>query len=567
MTSATSFHGDIPSRRNRKKRKRSRRKWLLVFLPAIVVIGVLTHYSFRTVEFPEADRPYLVYLAQIQEFPVIIEDKEPYVPLTFIKDKIDPDVYWDASGVMVVTTKDKVIKLRTDSLTAYVNQHPAPLQFPVILEDGEPYVPSNTLQSLYPVSTVYNAEAGMFSVKRLDQVVKAGTLVSDAFLRQGPSVLSPRVKELDEGTEVTIYGESGRWLQVETEDGLCGFVRSKQVAGVIERPPVVDSVADYVPKSLRGDKVVLAWEQVYSARIDTSKIGDMPGLNVVSPTWFHLSDDQGNVENRGDINYVNWAHSRGYQVWALFSNSFDLERTSKVLRDSELRDKVISQILVYCKIYRLDGINIDFENVYLDDGPYLTQFVRELTPLLHEQGLTVSIDITVRSKSPTWSLFLERDKLSETVDYVMLMSYDQYSSGSGVAGPVSSISWTESNIVTTLLEVPSKKLVLGIPFYTRLWTERTEDGTTTVTSKALGMESVSKWLREQNVTPSYQAQTGLFYAEKRTGSTTYKVWIEDASSVEKRVELANKYSLAGIAAWSRGFETPDIWSTIENTLK
>ena len=559
--------GSIPSRRSRKRRKRSPRKWLPALVLVVVVIGISAYYSLRTVEPPEADRPYLVYLAEIQEFPVIIENKEPYIPLSFIKEQIDPNVYWDESGVMVVTTKDKVIKLKTDSLTAYVNRHPAPLQFPVILVDEEPYVPSNTLQALYPVSTTYNAEAGMFLVRRLDRMAKVGKLTSDAFLRLGPSVFSPRVKEIKEGTEVVIYSESGRWLKVETKDGLCGFVRTKQVANVFERPPEVNEVSDYVPKSLEGDKVVLAWEQVYSARIDTSKIGDMPGLNVVSPTWFHLSDDQGGIENRGDINYVDWAHSKGYQVWALFSNSFNPERTSKVLRDSEIRDRVISQILVYCKIYKLDGINIDFENVYLDDGPYLTQFVREITPLLHEQGLTVSIDVTVRSESPNWSLFLERDKLSDTVDYVMLMSYDQYPQGSHVAGPVSSIPWTESNIETTLLEVPSKKLVLGIPFYTRLWEETKEEGETKITCKALGMESVSKWLREHNPTTTYQEETGLLYAEKTVGNKTYKVWIEDKDSVEKRVQLVNKYNLAGVAAWSRGFETPDIWHTIANTIE
>ena len=145
------------------------------------------------------------------------------------------------------------------------------------------------------------------------------------------------------------------------------------------------------------------------------------------------------------MRYVNWAHSKGYQVWALFSNSFDTERTSVVLRDSGLRDRIISQLLIYANIYKLDGINIDFENVNLADGPYLTQFVREMTPLLHGQGLTVSVDVTVKSTSPNWSLFLERDKLSQVVDYVMLMAYDQYPHGSKVAGPVS-VSYTHLDV-------------------------------------------------------------------------------------------------------------------------
>ena len=161
----------------------------------------------------------------------------------------------------------------------------------------------------------------------------------------------------------------------------------------------------------------------------------MPGLNVLSPTWFRLGETPGEVENYADSRYVSWAHERGYKVWALFSNSFELERTRAVLRSSDLRDKVISQILLYARMYSLDGINIDFENVYHDDAPYLTQFVREMTPLLHEMGLTVSIDVTVKSQSPTWSMCFERSRLAEVVDYVMLMAYDEFYAGSPVAGP------------------------------------------------------------------------------------------------------------------------------------
>ena len=559
--------GDIPSRGDRKRRNTSStwRAWLLV--PFLLVICVFTYFSCRTLRPLKSDALYLAYMGEIQDSPAIIKEGEPYVPLKFIQEKLDPHAHWDPAGVIVVTTKDKVIKLKTDSLTAYVNQHPARLQFPVTIENDEPYVPAHTLEVLYPVTTVQNVEVGMFTIKRLDRLIRVSTLTSDAILRTTPSIFGLRSKKVMEGEKVNIYGEEGRWVQVETEDGLCGFITANHLGEVREEPPLIEDPLDYVPKPLRGDKVVLAWEQVYSVNPDTSKLYDMPGLNVVSPTWFHLADDQGEIENRADITYVNWAHSKGYQVWALFSNSFDPEITSTVLRSSELRDKVISQILIHSRIYKLDGINIDFENVNLEDGPYLTQFVREMTPLLHEQGLTVSIDITVKSKSPNWSLFLERDELSQVVDYVMLMSYDQYPQGSTVPGPVSSIPWTESNIIKTLEEVPNSKLVLGIPFYTRLWTETKEDGTTKVTSKALGMKSISDWLAREGVTPWYDPETGLFYGEKTIGNATHKVWIEDDTSVTKRLELVKKYDLAGVAAWSRGFETEDIWETIDRLLR
>ncbi len=542
--------------------------WPAIMLAAIVLLmgAAVIYPSFQYAEPPLGSRPYLVYQGEVQKFPVVVEDGEVYVPLKFIQEKLDPHVHWDEKGVMVVTTQDKVVKLKTQSLTAYVNQHPVNLEFPVILDGRQPYVPASTLETLYPVTTRLNREYGIFLVRALDVPRFVGETNTRTVLRTKASPLARRVKVLPQGEQIVVYGHGARWLRVETSLGLCGFLPKKHVSGLREEPPEAPEPAEYTPRPLKGDKVVLVWEQVDRITPDPSTLGDMPGLNVVSPTWFHLAETPGEVENRADMRYVNWAHSRGYQVWALFSNSFDPDRTSVVLRDSDLRDQVISQLLIYADIYKLDGINVDFENVYLEDGPYLTQFIRELTPLLHNQGLTVSIDITVKSSSPNWSLFLERDKLAQVVDYVMLMAYDQFPHGSKVAGPVSTIPWTEWAIRKTLEEVPKHKLVLGVPFYTRLWIETYEHGQTTVTPRALGMEGIARWLREQNVTPGYQADTGLLYAEKKEGNVTYKVWLEDAGSMEQRIRLVNKYDLAGVAAWRRGFETPDIWEVINETL-
>lgn len=542
--------------------------WALIVAVILMFAGVfmLTYPSFQWAESPHGSRPHLVYRGEVQRFPVVVEKGEAYVPLQFIQSKLDPNVFWDESGMMVVTTSDKVVKLSKDSLTVYVNQHPVGLRFPVILEGKEPYVPASTLETLYPVSTEHNQEAGIFLVKRLDTPNKIGEVSGNSILRIGASVLSKRIEILTVGDQVAVYGESGRWLKVETNDGFCGFIPKKQITGLRDEPPLVKQPSEYVPSPLQGKKVVLVWEQVDTITPDPSNIEDMSGLNVVSPTWFHLAGTPGELENRADMRYVNWAHSRGYQVWALFSNSFDPSRTSVVLRDSDLRDKIISQLLIYAKIYKLDGINIDFENVNLADGPYLTQFVREMTPMLHRQGLTVSIDITVKSTSPNWSLFLERDKLAQVVDYVMLMAYDQYPHGSKVAGPVSTIPWAEWTIKKTLDEVPKEKLVLGVPFYTRLWKETPENSGTKVTPRALGMESIAGWLRDEDVTPKYQHDTGLLYAEKKVGNNTFKVWLEDGQSMKKRVQLVNQYGLAGVAAWRRGFETQDIWETIKDTL-
>ncbi len=541
--------------------------WPYFILPVIatLVFLALFYQSFLYVEKPHASRPHLVYLGRNQTHPVVVEGSESYVSFSFVKEVLDPDVFWDDSGVVVVTTENKVVKLKTDSLTAYVNQHPVQLSLPVILDGNEPYIPGTTLEILYPVTTYYAPEHGTFSVERTDREAALGTVLNVAVAREKASVRARRVGTIEPGTTVQIYESCKGWHLVGTSCGLYGYIKSADLSAQETAPPEIPEALPYVPAPLKGDKVALVWEQVERYTPDPKSIGFLDGVNVVSPTWFRLGETPGKVDNYADSRYVDWAHSRGYQVWALFSNSFELERTRTVLRDSDLRDQVMAQMLVYAEIYSLDGINLDFENVYRDDAPYLTQFVREFTPLLHQQGLTVSIDVTVRSLSPTWSLCYERTRLSETVDYMMLMAYDQYGAGSKVAGPNASIPWTEWAIKTSLEEIPKGRLVLGIPFYARLWQETVSNGTTQITQRALGMQAARDWLQKEGVVPILDQKTGMKYGEKQSGQTTYRIWLEDAESIEKRLQLAEVYDLAGVAAWSRGFEDEETWKAIGNS--
>ncbi len=550
-----------PSRTERRKGRVP--AWpFLSFALLCVALAVLLGPSFTYIRPSASDKPSFIYRGEPQRFPLIMEGSEAYLPFSFVKETVDPDAFWD-EGQVVVTTKDKVVKMRTDSTTAYVNQNPVDLRLPVIQEGGEPYIPASTLMFLYPLSLSVFPEIGIVQAKRTDIWVMSGTVKQGAILRLRPSSLAPRLGNLEVGNEVEVFQMDGNWLRVESSTGLYGFLMARDVTGIESRAPKVTGPEPYVPVPISGREVGLVWEQVDRRTPDPWTLPEMPGLNVVSPTWLHLGEEPGQVLNYIDSRYVDWAHGRGYQVWALFSNSFELERTRTMLRDSSLRDKVVSQILLLCQMYSLDGINLDFENVYAEDAQYFTQFVRELAPLLHQEGLTVSVDVTVKSMSPTWSMCYERAKLAGAVDYVMLMAYDEFWASSPVAGPVSSIPWTEWTIQTTLKEVPAEKLILGVPFYTRIWKETTSEGRVTVTQGAYGMKSTQEWLLREGLTPVPDAETGLSYAEKRIGQENYRVWIEDSDSMRSRTGLARKYDLAGIGAWRRGFETPDIWDVIE----
>ena len=291
------------------------------------------------------------------------------------------------------------------------------------------------------------------------------------------------------------------------------------------------------------------------------------GLDILSPTWFDVADADGNLTNKAERAYVDEAHAKGYRVWALVTNSFDRDLTREVLADPRARQNVIRQLAVYSLIYDLDGINIDFENVYDEDKDRLTAFVGEMSDLLRQMGLISSIDVTVPAQSSYWSLCFDRKALAEKVDYMMVMTYDEHWAACPVSGSVASLPWVETNIEKMLKLVPKEKLLLGIPLYTREWIETNDGGRIKTRSKTLWMEDVDALIAEKKLTPTWLAEAGQDYLSYEEDGKTHRIWIENAKSIQKRLSLVHKYELAGAASWRKGFETDDIWPIYQEYLK
>jgi spore germination protein YaaH len=243
------------------------------------------------------------------------------------------------------------------------------------------------------------------------------------------------------------------------------------------------------------------------------------------------------------------ANARGLAVWALVGNNFDPDLTRSVLSSSGRREKVIRQLLAYTHLLDLDGLNIDFENMYRADGRLFVQFLRELIPLAHAQGLAVSVDVSVPSESDNWSRVYDRRAIAQTVDYVALMAYDEHWAGSPVAGSVASLPWTEAAIQATLSEgVPREKLLLGLPFYTRLWEEHAlPSGGVKVKSTAFSLPGTRAFIQQNSLLPKLDPASRQNFVILSAGSSTLKVWLEDEHSLRKRLALVKKYQLAGVA--------------------
>lgn len=361
-------------------------------------------------------------------------------------------------------------------------------------------------------------------------------------------------------------------LIYSTEDGVSreyNVSRKLYLKKIGEKWIVYNSTAAYsIANAIeKTEKINLAWQYLGQSTPDMSNTSKIAGLNVISPTWFTLSSGNGDIKSIADIKYTNWAHKNGYQVWALVTNDFDKDMTAQMLSNPDSRKKAINTLIQYAKDYKLDGINVDFENMYTKDKDLFTQFVKELYLETKPLGITLSVDVTVIIKYSNWSECYDRKALAQVSDYIALMAYDQYWAGSPVSGSVSQLKWVEDHLKKVLLEVPKEKLLLGMPFYTRVWKEEYDaSNKLVVTSRAVSMQYAEQLVAENNASKIWDAVSGQYYATYKKDGATYKIWLEDESSIKLRVELSQKYNLAGVASWKMGFEKPGIWDVIAAAL-
>ncbi|MGD9678965.1 MAG: glycosyl hydrolase family 18 protein [Vulcanibacillus sp.] len=556
------------------KKKKNNKVVIIIFtfiLCLFILVGLLLTYYylpyFQKVEINSSNEIQLYYMGELMEQVGYENENVTYLPYNFIKEFIDPEIKWDENGKFaIITTTENVFHFPLGRNEGLLNLEPYTFTYPLIEYNGNVYIPVDPISNYYDIEIEYFQEEAILIIHDLKQPILQGTIIKDAKIRTEAKLNSPSIEDIIVGTKISIMKEVNGWYWIEDGNGLIGYVNKHNVQLLDIKTSLINKNV-YQPWNPIGKPIQLIWEYTnkYST-IDIKKIGDITGVQVVSPTWFNLQED-GLIENIADKEYITWAHNNSYQVWALFTNSFDPELTHEMLTDANLRIKVIKQLLTYVDLYQLDGINIDFENIYLKDKDLLVQFIRELTPLLHEKNRTVSMDVTFKSLSENWSLFYDRKRLGEIVDYIIVMGYDEHWAASPVAGSVSSIPWVEKGLKGILEEVPNDKVILAVPLYTRLWTEETdEQGNVKVSSKTFTMDTVDQWIRENNANIEYDEKSGQNYVEVNKGSTNYKIWIEDELSMQKRIDLMNKYHLAGIAAWRRGFESKDFWTTTSSYI-
>ncbi|BEP30090.1 glycosyl hydrolase family 18 protein [Helicovermis profundi] len=350
---------------------------------------------------------------------------------------------------------------------------------------------------------------------------------------------------------------------VLTEDKYIGYIDITSIDNVSK------SYGEKVQEKINSKTINMTWEYVNKSNPNTNNIGQMVGLNVISPTWFSLKNSSGEINSKLSETYKKWARERKYEIWPLVSNQFNKEMTREFVNNAVARERFINNLLRIYKDNGFKGINIDFENMYKEDSYVFSVFINELTMKFKENGIKVSIDVTVPDGSDFWSKCYNREELGRVVDYMVVMTYDEHWASSPVSGSVASYGWVESNIEKLLEKVPPSKLILGIPFYTREWRETpslTIPNKMDVKSVAITLKRIKAIIEEKKPNLIWDEYSKQYYYSYIENGKLIKVWIEDEKSISEKVSLVNKYKLIGIASWRRGYENIEIWDIINKEL-
>ena len=523
------------------------------------------------------DEAALIVDNELSDYKAKIIDKKIYVDYKFVHDSLNSRFYWDANeNVLLYTTASDIISAAADSNSYSVTKQTNDFGYPIVKATSDSALIALDYVKQYSNITFksYDDPARIVITSKWDEIDSA-TVSKPTQVRVKGGIKSPILKEVKKDDKITILDSGDKWDKVATEDGVIGYIKRKALS---ESKKTKLTNPDYEEETfthIKKDKdICLAWNQVTSQSANSKVpqvISSTKGINVMSPTWFYLNDNNGNLADIASKDYVSYCHSQGIEVWGLFSNfeNTDVD-AAYVLTHTSTRTTLINQIMSAAFNYELDGVNIDFENITeAAYGDSYIEFIRELAIKCHNNGISLSVDVTVPA---SFNKFFNRSDMANFADYIVIMGYDEHYKGSD-AGSVSSIPWVTEGVESTLKEVPADQIILGMPFYTRIWeltpkedddavTDTEDQSKYTVASQVYSMDAAAAQLATNNATAALDEKSGQNYAEWSVSNKLYKVWLEDNTSLEKRLKLVDDNKLAGAAFWKLGFENSSVWDTV-----
>ena len=498
---------------------------------------------------------------------VLIENDIIYLSEADITNFFDKHLYLEEETNKIITTYgNKIAEIGFDENVININGTDKEISAHAEEKNGEIYLPISEMSDVYDIEIQNISETKVITMDSLDREQKRANVTKSVAVKSSSNFISRTVDRVEKGEAVIVISVDGNYARIRTSDGKIGIIKSNILENeVIAREKRVEE------KQIEG-KVNLVWDYYSEYVTAPDRQGTtIEGINVVSPAFFYIDEDGSLQENIGKDgeNYIDWAHNNGYKVWPMVSNAYaareSLDVTSNIMNSYENRKELIEDIVEKCEEYNLDGINIDFENMYAEDKDMYSRFIIELTPRLKEKGKVLSVDVTAPDGADTWSMCFDRHVIGDVADYIIFMAYDQNGTSSTKPGTTAGYNWVNLNLVKFLQteEIEEEKLILAVPLYTRVWT--TDSSGEIVGRSTVAMKDIETTI-PAGVEKTWDDDLKQNYVEYMDGNNKKQIWIEDIDSLKAKISLIKENNLAGIAAWEKDMETDEVWDMFKSEL-
>lgn len=506
----------------------------------------------------------LIQNGELLEEQAVLIGGEPYAAYTYVESQLNSCFYWDeeTKGILLTTSGGVQTLLPGDAAVAKTpGGQPAVQQE----SDGTVYISLDVVKEYTDLDYAYYSDPNRVVIRNEWDGVEQATVQSDtAQVRQKGGIKSLILADVQKGDTLLYLENLDNWCKVMTADGYTGYIQTEDIS----EPEAIEARTakkDSYERITRDHKINLVWHQSTSTESNDAMAemtAEMTGVNVISPTWFSVTDETGTISSLASADYVKLAHEAGREVWGLIDNFNEAFDETTDLAYASVRSRIIEQLLTEAASCGMDGINVDFENLKEAGIPHYLQFLRELTSAAHAQNLVVSVDTPVPQ---AYTMYYQRGEQARFVDYMIVMAYDEHFAGSEEAGSVSSLPFVQQAVEEMTRVMPADQVICGIPFYTRVWTEKF--GQSAITSEVLGMDGAKNYAKENQMTETWDASLGQNVATVETSDARYTIWMEDEQSMEEKLKVIQSADLAGVAEWKLGFECADVWSLISEYIE
>ena len=400
-----------------------------MLIAAVTLIGIVTTLIMRRIPtrkqmdlteyYGQTDDSEAVIIVgtQILEQKAVMSGEQPYLPVDVV-DSYQKNRYFcgEEEGIRFWYATPSELIYTPASAEAGGD---------VWLKDGTAYLSLDFIKRYTDLDTYVYQQPNRIAIQKDFSGVSVVTATKDTYVRYRGGIKSEVLSRVNKGDNLILMEELENWDQVATWDGYIGYIEKSSVSDIQNLNMDREAVGESYTYLTMDQPVNLVWHQVMSTDANaglSEAIQNMTGVNVISPTWFYVTDNNGNIINNATADYVSLAHEKGLKVWGLVDNFTQDISTYEVLSRTSSRQNLVSQLVNAAVGAGIDGINVDFEQLSEDVGVHFLEFLRELSIECHKNNLVLSVDNPVPED---FTSHYDRAEQGKVVDYVIIMGYDE----------------------------------------------------------------------------------------------------------------------------------------------